>query len=166
MTASRAPSILAIVAALVLVASSVVVARAIAARTAVRTLTGQVTWVDTARAQFDRDVHGGWVYPTDRLPSPADCIEAMYAVALVPGQTINVYDTSGSVVARGSLGSASAPVSNTSSTGDRSCAVSFTVSGVPRATDYVVEVGANRAMYPSYALEAKGWDIELPLGPG
>ena len=59
---------------------------------AVRTLTGAVTWVDTAQAQFDRDVHRGSSYPIQRLPAPSQCVDAMPAVALVPGQIVNVYD--------------------------------------------------------------------------
>ena len=165
MTSSRAPSILAIVGAFVLVASAVLVARVIVAQGAVRTLTGAVTWVDTAQAQFDRDVHGGWSYPIDRLPSPKQCVDAMLAVSLVPGQTVNVYDSSGAVIGRGSLGSALPPVPTGSPAGDRDCAVSFVVDGLPPATDYTIELGPYRATYPSYDLESAGWDIELPLAP-
>ena len=163
MAASRAPSILAVVGALVLVGTGVLLARVLVAQTAVRTLTGAVTWVDTAQAQFDRDVHGGWSYPIQRLPAPSQCVDAMLAVSLVPGQTVNVYDASGSVIGRGALGAALAPVSNASSNGDRECAVSFAVDGVPRAADYTVEVGPHRITYASYDLDAAGWDIELPL---
>jgi hypothetical protein len=164
MTSSRTPSILAIVGAVVLVASAVLVARMIVAQGAVRTLTGAVTWVDTAAAQFDRDVHGGWSYPIDRLPSPKRCVDAMLAVSLVPGQTVNVYDGTGSIIGRGSLGAAQAPVP-TGSAGDEGCAVSFVVDGLPRATDYTVEVGRHRATYTGYDLDSAGWDIELPLTP-
>jgi hypothetical protein len=87
----------------------------------------------------------------------------MYAVSLIPGQTVTVYDGSGSIVARGSLAQASAPVSNASTTGDRDCAVSFAVTGVPRTTDYLVEVGTHRATYRSFELERNGWDVELAL---
>ena len=163
MTASRAPSILAIVGALVLIASGVLVARLVVAQTAVHTLTGAVTWIDTAQAQFDRDVHGGWSHPIQRLPEPTQCVEAMLAVSLVPGQTVNVYDEWGSIIGRGALGPALAPAVMASSNGDRDCAVTFVVDGVPRATDYTVEVGTHRVTYPSYDLESAGWDIELPL---
>jgi len=163
MTASRAPSILAVVGALVLIASGVLLARTVVAQTAVRTLTGAVTWVDTAEAQFDRDVHGGWSYPIQRLPAPSQCVDAMPAVALVPGQIVNVYDGSGSLIGRGALGAALAPVSNASSNGDRDCAVTFAVDGVPRAADYTVEVGPHRVTYASYDLESAGWDVELPV---
>jgi len=165
MTSSRAPSVLAVVAAFVLVASAVLVARVIVAQGAVRTLTGAVTWVDTAKAQFDRDVHGGWSYPTERLPSPNPCFDAMLDVSLVPGQTVNVYDGAGSIIGRGSLRAALAPVPTGSPTGDQDCAVSFVVDGVPRATDYTVEVGSHRATFASYDLDSRGWDIELPLAP-
>ena len=163
MRSDRAPSVLAIVAALVVIASGVAVARVITAQTATRTLTGRVTWVDTAQARFDRDVHAGLADPAARRPGP-DCVGAMSSVSLVPGQGVTVYDAAGSVVARGSLGSTGAPVATTLA-GDRSCAVSFMVAGVPRATDYVVEIGTNRATYPFYALEDTGWDVELPLAP-
>ena len=164
-TTSRAPSILAVVASLVLIASAVVVARTLVAQTATRTLTGAVTWVDTAQAQFDRDVHGGWSYPIQRLPPSTQCADAMLAVALVPGQVVNVYDGAGSVIGHGSLGPALAPVPTGSISGDQDCAVSFVVDGLPRATDYTVEVGAHRATYASYDLDAAGWDVELPLTP-
>ena len=163
MATSRAPSILAVVGALVVIASGVLLARVVVAQTAVRTLTGAVTWVDTAQAQFDRDVHGGWSYPIQHLPAPSRCIEAMEAVSLVPGQAVNVYDGSGSVIGRGALGATLAPVSNASSNGDRECAVTFAVKGVPRAAEYTVEVGPQRVTYASYDLDAAGWDIELPL---
>ncbi|HET9083286.1 MAG TPA: hypothetical protein VFN41_02705 [Candidatus Limnocylindrales bacterium] len=166
MTSSRTPSILAVVAAFVLVASAILVARAIVAQGAVRTLTGAVTWVDTAQAQFDRDVHGGWSYPMDRLPSPKQCVDAMLAVSLVPGQTVNVYDSTGSIIGRGSLGSAMTPVPTGSFAGDRDCSVSFVVDGLPRASGYTVEIGPHRATYASYDLDSAGWDIELPLAPG
>jgi len=162
-TTWRAPSILAIVGAFVLVASAVLVARTLVAQTATRTLTGAVTWVDTAQAQFDRDVHAALrgASPT----SGAGCSAAMTGVSLAPGQTVSVYDASGSIIGRGSLGAALAPVPTGSPTGDRQCAVSFVVGGVPRATDYTVEVGAHRATYASYDLDSVGWDVELPLTP-
>jgi hypothetical protein len=162
-TTWRAPSILAIVGAFVLVASAVLVARTLVAQTATRTLTGAVTWVDTAQAQFDRDVHAALrgASPT----SGADCSAAMTGVSLAPGQTVSVYDASGSIIGRGSLGAALAPVPTGSPTGDRQCAVSFVVGGVPRATDYTVEVGAHRTTYASYDLDSVGWDVELPLTP-
>jgi hypothetical protein len=165
MTSSRTPSILAIVGAVVLVASAVLVARVIVAQGAVRTLTGAVTWVDTAAAQFDRDVHGGWSYPIDHLPSPKRCVDAMLAVSLVPGQTVNVYDASGSIIGRGTLGAALSPVPTGASTGDQECAVSFAVDGVPRTTDYTVEVGRHRATFTRYDLDSAAWHIELPLTP-
>ena len=163
MTTWRAPSILAIVGAFVLVASAVLVARTLVAQTATRTLTGAVTWVDTAQAQFDRDVHAALrgASPT----SGAGCSAAMTGISLAPGQTVSVYDASGSIIGRGSLGAALAPVPTGSPTGDQQCAVSFVVGGVPRATDYTVEVGAHRATYASYDLDSVGWDVELPLTP-
>lgn len=94
-----------------------------------------------------------------------DCSAAMSAVSLTPGQTVNVYDGSGSVIGRGTLGGALAPVPTGSPTGDQDCAVAFVVDGVPRATDYTVEVGPNRATFASYDLDRRGWDIELPLAP-
>lgn len=161
MTTSRAPSILAIVGAVVLIASAVLVARAFVAQGAVRTLTGVVTWVDTAQAQFDRDVHRELAFPS---PSPQpECAEAMLAVSLAPGQSVDVYDGSGAIIARGSLGPALAPVSNGSSSGDQECAVTFKVPAIPRTTDYVVEVGRHRASYASYDLDSADWDIQLPL---
>ena len=163
MTTSRAPSILAVVGSLVLVASTVLVARTLVAQTATRTLTGVITWVDTAQAQFDRDVHAAL-----RGESPisgADCSAAMTGVSLAPDQTVSVYDASGSIIGRGSLGAALAPVRTGSPTGDQHCAVSFVVDGVPRATDYTVDVGGHRATYASYDLESVGWDVELPLAP-
>ena len=163
MTTSRAPSILAVVGSLVLIASAVLVARTLVAQTATRTLTGAVTWVDTAEAQFDRDVHAA--LRGDSPTSGADCSAAMTGVSLAPGQTVSVYDEVGSIIGRGSLGAALAPVPTGSPTGDQHCAVSFVVDGVPRATDYTIEVGGHRATYASYDLESVGWDVELPLAP-
>jgi hypothetical protein len=161
MTISRAPSILAVVGAFVLVASAVLVARVIVAQGAVRTLTGAVTWVDTGQAQFDRDLHAGMggTSPT----SVTGCAAALSDVSLAPGQTVMVYDGSGSVIGRGSLGPARAPVPTGAATRDQDCAVSFVVDGVPRATDYTVEVGPHRATFASYDLDSRGWDIELPV---
>ena len=148
---------------LVLIASAVLVARTLVAQTATRTLTGAVTWVDTAEAQFDRDVHAA--LRGDSPTSGADCSAAMTGVSLAPGQTVSVYDEVGSIIGRGSLGAALAPVPTGSPTGDQHCAVSFVVDGVPRATDYTIEVGGHRATYASYDLESVGWDVELPLAP-
>ena len=52
-----------------------------------------------------------------------DCSAAMSAVSLTPGQTVNVYDGSGSVIGRGTLGGALAPVPTGSPTGDQDCAL-------------------------------------------
>jgi hypothetical protein len=162
-TTSRAPSIVAVVGALVLIASGVLVALLITERSAPRTLSGTITWVDTQQARFDRDVHG-WVNPRTPPPNESSCEAAMPAVALSPGQDVMVYDGSGAVIGHGALGTVLAPVPEASTPGDRGCGVSFAVS-VPRADGYTVEVGPHRATYASRDLDVAGWDIQIPVAP-
>ncbi len=163
-TVSRSPTVLAVVGALVMVGCAVLGGRALTSRSDVRTLTGAVTWVDTERAQFDRDVHGGWSYPRQRLPTAADCLDAMLAVSLVPAQLVTIYDDQDRLVARGNLGEAQAPVPRDDSGRDRDCRVSFIVEGVRDAGALTVEVANQRERFARHELDAVGWNVEIALG--
>jgi hypothetical protein len=164
MSVSRSPSVLAIVGALVMIGCAIMLARVFTADPEVRTLSGAVTWVDTQQAQFDRDVHGGWTYPLQELPAPTDCVDAMLAASLVPGQLVSIYDGDGRLVARGNLGAALAPVRREGSGRDRDCRVSFIVEGVRNEGALTGEGGDHRDTFARHELDAADWNVEIALG--
>jgi hypothetical protein len=164
-TVPRSLSVLAVVGAFVMIGCAVLGARALTSRPEVRTLSGAVAWVDTERAQFDRDVHGGWNYPRQHLPTASDCLDAMLAVSLVPAQLVTIYDDQDRLVARGNLGETLAPDPRDASGRDRDCRVLFVVEGVRDAGPLTVEVANHRETFARHELDAAEWNVEIALGP-
>jgi hypothetical protein len=166
-TELRAPSALAVIGALVLVGLAILLARLLTAQPDTQTLTGAVVFVDTDRAQFDRDVHGGFATSPPHLAPASDCVAAVLALSLMPGQPVTLQDEAGKIIGRGSLGIAE-PMEDAEPAAERyrDCRISFIVEGVAPSRTVTLDLGADRRRtYTTAELDARAWNVELRLDP-
>lgn len=99
---------------------------------------------------------------TETVDSPGDCVgyEGGGMGDIVPGAAVTVYDSSGKVVAAGSLGNGKLPGSG----GSIPCTFPVTVPGVPAGSKfYQVEI-SHRGKVTVSAAEAKAGKFAASLG--
>jgi hypothetical protein len=130
---------------------------------------GEVEITESQLARLDREVHSAMA---GGAPDPGDddvalCRELGAAVQVAPGDAVVLYDESGSVIGRGTLGPARMEGDRTSApSGDVTvCQMQFYIGDIRRTDKVTLEVGSvRRGTYSMDQLEADQWFMVLRLG--
>jgi hypothetical protein len=130
---------------------------------------GEVEITESQLARLDREVHSamGGGAPDAGDDHVALCRELAAAVHVAPDDAVVLYDESGSVVGRGTLGPARIEGDRTSApSGDVTvCQMQFYIGDFRRTDTVTLEVGSvRRATYRTDELEANQWFMVLRLG--
>lgn len=134
-----------------------------------RTLSGEVRIVESQTARFDRQVHAS-VAETRPAPGNVDirlCLQLGAVVDAAPGHSIVIYDGSGSVIGRGTLGQPEPSIDQPrpAYASHVACRLPFRIGDVQRTDAVRIEIGSHtRATYDTEALDRRGWYLELELG--